>query len=491
MSASRTAAFWCALCLVVVVVASAAAEPLLGAAVATILLIWLSVVVGGTEMLMFLGTMLITASASGPAIPVSGQLAYLVRLAGVGCWICAGLARSGPRLPPRTPHSTFAGLVVAGLSLYGLVATWVAGQYTNFAVVMVSVGVLWLCLVSTSVWVPAESARRGLLAGLVVFVAASLILGLLWPSVGIEQGRLRGVAENANGLGCYAFVLGSVVVTSVRNRAMVAGLLAMCLVTIAWTGSRNSALALAVVLLTLALATAGWPSRMAGLLVAAAVGLAALVLRSDLATVTEWLLARGNSRAESFDYAVAVVSQRTWTGVGLGREAVEVASSPLRALVNAGIWGGVGVVLAWLGILIYGLRSGVRTTAVALGIITFSLAEGVLLSPLGSFLLVLLVALVVVQGAETGNRSRLAGRPAGGRGEDGSAGLPGNLVQPRSEQPDLMRITDPPRDRSGHRGHGDGRRSGDRAVGHTRGDHAGRPDHRDTDAETERRVSGQ
>lgn len=414
MSVSRTLAFWCGTGLLMIIGAATAAEPLLGAAVAAILLTCLSVAYfGGAGPLVFFGTILIAASAGGPAVPVNGQSGYLVRLAGVGCWIAAGLTRPGHRARPGPPHSTFAARIVAGLSLYGLVATWVAGQVENFAVVVVSIAVLWLCLISTSAWASTESVRRGLVAGLSVFVAGSLVVGVMLPSVGIEQGRLRGLAENANGLGCYAFILAAVAVTSLRSRGLVAAILAMSVGTIVWTGSRNSAIALAIVLITLGLANAGWPTRVLGLLIAAGVVAAALVFTPDLATLSEWLLARGNSRAESFAYAVGVVSEWTWTGVGLGGETVEVASTPLRALVAAGIWGGLAVVATWLAILAYGVRAGTRTTAVALGVIAFSVAEGVLLSPLGPFLLMLLVALVAVHRTETGRRTCVPGHANG------------------------------------------------------------------------------
>lgn len=374
--------------------------PLVGVILAAVLVGFLAVAVRApATAFVFVGTLLIASSAAGPALAFIGSGALIpLRLGGAASFIAAGLLHGGTRRPVR-PHSWFIGAVVAAMATYSLVATLLNTQYTAFVNYMAALAVLGACLVAMSTRVPVDALRVGLAAALSVFVSGSLVTGVLTPGVGIEQGRLRGLAENANGLGCYAFILGALAVTVVRSQVLSAALFVISAAAIIWSGSRNSALALLVVVILVAFVAHRWAVGIIS--VAAWIGITYVLSPSNVSLVLGRLLIDDNTRYETFSYAFRVMEIYPFTGIGLDNEATQVASSPMRALVHSGLWGGIAIAAMWVALLAYGRTGGVRGFAVALGVVVFSLFEGVLLSSMGPFLPVLLCAVTVVQRYES------------------------------------------------------------------------------------------
>lgn len=337
------------------------------------------------------GTSLLVVAAVSSAL-VTPLASVPLRLGGIACVALAGIFH-GTVCRPVRPHSTFIGLMLAGLGLYILFATFGDGQYVPFIAEVAGLGALAVWLAAASTWVPAESLRSGLVAALAAAVAANVAAVVIAPGLAFGLGRLRGFLENANGLGCYAVALGMLALTVVRRRLLAGGLFLTSVAIIAATGSRASAAALVVTTVVIVLIEFRWPVKIA-CLIATAIALTFVI---DLNPVVEWVTSRGNTREQTFGYALSTLEANPWTGVGLDNELHEVASSPMRAFVHAGMWGGIAVVALWVGLIGYGATAGVRGVAVAFGIVTLSCFEGVLLSPISPYLLVLTACLITVQ----------------------------------------------------------------------------------------------
>lgn len=354
------------------------------------------------------GTLLLVVASVGSAL-VHPLASIPLRLGGIAFVVLAGMFHGTVSRPVR-PHSTFIGLMLAGMGIYLLFATFGDGQYLPFAAEVAALGAFAIWLLAASSWVPAESLRSGLVVALAVAVAANVAAVVLAPGLAFGLGRLRGFLENANGLGCYAVALGMLSLTVVRGRLMAGVLYATSVAIIAATGSRASAAALLVTTVVIVLIEFRWPVKI-GCLMAAGILMTLVV---DLNPVIEWVMSRGNTREQTFEYAFSTLEANLWTGVGMDNELHEVASSPMRAFVHAGMWGGIAVVAMWVGLLAYGVTAGAHGVAVALGIVTLSCFEGVLLSPISPFLLVLTACLITVQRTvnSSGGRHRYEPRTA-------------------------------------------------------------------------------
>lgn len=356
---------------------------------------------------------LLLVVASSTSDLVDPRASVPLRLGGIACLVAAGLFR-GSICRPARPHSFFIGLMLAAMGLYLLFATLGDGQYVPFLAELAGLAACAVWLAAATSWVPVHAMRSGLVIALVVAIAANVAAIILFPGMAFGLGRLRGLLENANGLGCFAVALGMLSVTVVQRRILAGGLFLVSVAVIAATGSRSSAAALLVTAAVIVLVEFRWPVKI-GCLAAAGILLTSII---DSNAVIAWVTSRGNTREQTLEYAVSTFDANPWTGIGLDGELHEVASSPLRALVHAGVWGAVAVVVMWVALIAYGATGGGRGLAVALGVVTLSVFEGVLLSPISPFLLVLSACLITVQRTATAPGGAHRQRP-GGRTPDG------------------------------------------------------------------------
>lgn len=381
-----------------VVTSSLLLQPEFGALVALLLL---AVVAAAgrapAELFIAAGILAIALSSANPfVLSADPSVSVILRVIGALSIAMAGVVHGRIRQPDNV-NSRFISVLSLAMTLYILFATIVNGQFGSFVSYFAAVVVLVLCLTAAASWVSPDELRRGLTIALAVIIIGSLAVGLLVPSVALEQGRLRGLAENANGLGCYAFILGALAITAVRDRVVRVVLIAASVTTIVWTGSRNSALALVTVAVIMALLKVRWQWKIPALLATGAAGILIALNATEVTSLLGRLARSGNSREQTFSYSISVVSRAPFTGIGLGNEEVQVASSPMRALVHAGIWGGIAVLVMWIAIFAYGRTGGARGISFAISLIVYSIFEGVLLSPIGPFLLIMICALIAVQ----------------------------------------------------------------------------------------------
>lgn len=342
-------------------------------------------------------TLGLLAIVSSTAVVLGGSspASLVLRIVGVGLLVVAA-ARSRRRSDDGL--SWLAGLTAA-LGLYLVVATVLHGRWTDAATTLAA---LAGAAAATATWArrldPAvllDSARRVLLATTV----ASLALGLAAPGTAIERDRLRGWFENANTVGFTALALGTIAVLRPGRPLPTAAALAASAAALAWSASRTSALALALVVVVALVVR-----RSASLvLVGIAVGVGVLCLAAWLPSagdVLSGLLRHTDSRSGTVDLALDVLRRRPTTGIGLGAEDGVHVSSPLMAVVHAGVPG----LLAWLGmataLLAGAARGGWRSWTATGALLLHSTAESWLLSPISPLLLTALVVLRGVIGTD-------------------------------------------------------------------------------------------
>lgn len=276
---------------------------------------------------------------------------------------------------------------LVGYLLWALAGTLVHGEVLQF-VTHLGGAVFLMIIVRVLASDGGVAAARLLPIVLGSAVALSLGVGLLDPTQGVAGGRLRGIFINANLLGFYAFIALVCGLLLVRGRWWSLFLCGASIVALVWTGSRTSAIAAAAALLLLAL----FGHRRSRWVVLPALGIGVL----GLIGIVDWgaspLLRTLDTRDGSLDEAMRVLSLSPLTGVGVGGELVEVASSPLRAFVQGGMIALLGVLIMYVVLLREAVRRDTLLLAVSLAAILSSLGEGWFLSSLGSMLIVFVSA---------------------------------------------------------------------------------------------------
>lgn len=307
-------------------------------------------------------------------------------------------------LPPRpaTPM-TFAGLhglgyLVAGYVIYVSASTLPHQRFTELAI-HASATVMILIALRALTSDGGSSVARVCPSVFGALMAVSLGMGLLMPAVAFRQERLRAFMVNPNTLGAYAFLAFMIAVVLVHN-GVVSGLLAfVSLAVIWWSGSRASALGALAGLLILAASGMSRSRRLIATIGAVIIGLSVL---TDVALFDGALFREANTRDASWNEALRVLDSAPLVGWGIAQETVEVASSPLRALVHGGAVGLFGVLVMYGALVIATLR--VRGPLVALTVagIVHSLAEGWFLSAVSPMLLVYLAVWIAFRHESVG-----------------------------------------------------------------------------------------
>lgn len=213
---------------------------------------------------------------------------------------------------------------------------------------------------------------RGMMLGLQAVV---WLCFLLFIASGAPLSRFSGVFVNANTLGFFAAALGVwLLVQNHRTGAQTFSLAVVALLVVV-SGSRSSAGALGLVVVILVVRAFGQRGRRTFLIVAVTVPLVGYLVVSFLSIdIASGLFRTVNSRANGNYYALHVAQWRWGSGLGYKAESVEVASTPLRVLVEGGLLAaGVGVA----GYLLILLRAG-RTSLAALAVAGFGISNSLL-----------------------------------------------------------------------------------------------------------------
>ncbi len=192
-----------------------------------------------------------------------------------------------------------------------------------------------------------------------LIIGACVLAWLLMPSTAIEQRRLRGLFENANGLAAFLVVLTPILLVQLRRlRWPAAAAIAVLGIS---TGSRAGCAALGVELLVLASASRGATARIA-CIAAGATASACVVIRA-LQTglfldAPIMLLRNTDSRSEQWAYGLSYFHAHPWTGVGMGSlPSGDIAGFMPEALATVGVVGTAILILPVLFLMILAARA--------------------------------------------------------------------------------------------------------------------------------------
>ncbi|MCP9001241.1 hypothetical protein NFC73_16120 [Pseudarthrobacter sp. RMG13] len=317
----------------------------------------------------------------------------------------------------------FAGILLPLLAFLSFAAL-PHGQYFQFVGYFSGVVLIWVSLWGTT-YVSRRDLRFALVWSLGGLIIGSILTGFFLPSIAIEGERLRGLANNANLLGFYAFILAGIVLLSGRWGTRSIVLVVASVIAIVSSASRASMLAVVVVVAVSALMSAGISRKLV-------IGVCLLILpisaiwSQDLAAIDVALFRDNNSRDSSFSNAMLLFSAHPMSGIGMD-DSLVIASSPLRALAYAGIWGAFCITFIYAGILRLAFRTNLAAVSFSVAAIVHSVFEGWLLSPISPLFVVFMLCLLLLVRSSTPATSRflfrrerleaaLPGRSASGRG---------------------------------------------------------------------------
>lgn len=225
-------------------------------------------------------------------------------------------------------------------------------------------------------------------------ISISLIVAILFPSVGIEAGRVRGVFENANGLGFISFIGGSFAVYSNLGKIPKIVLMLVAPAAIAFAASRASMLALGIVLLIYFVRTRPLLSSILISIILLYVATGPKFL--DIPFLKEGILRTNDSRAAGEDVAYLDWNSNYWFGVGLGNESDIIASTPFRALSNGGIIGLLIIITLYILLIVMTFIHYRNLFPFTLAAITHSLFEGWFLSSVSPLLAIFTITFIVL-----------------------------------------------------------------------------------------------
>ena len=311
-------------------------------------------------------------------------LSLIFRLAGLAL-IALTLSSSTATVKLSASELRWVWLFVVPIEIFILCATAPHGKWGDLITYSLGAVVLALTLISISkLRTSASVVANAIWLMLIVMAFASLALGAFLPNIGMEGGRLRGIFENSNSMGFFAFLLISATILVRRPSWMSVLAVLAGSVILVLSASRASALAAAIVVASWLVSRRPLATIVGALLVGALM-LAFVAFDSSL----QALLLRGNdSRSDGFAVAITEGLSSPLFGIGLSNESLQIASSPLRAFSNAGAVGLIAILLLWILLGFSTLRARPRATWFAVAAIVHSAFEGWLLSPISPLLVV-------------------------------------------------------------------------------------------------------
>lgn len=233
-----------------------------------------------------------------------------------------------------------------------------------------------------------RALERVVVVCLLAVIGVSLAVGLLDPGIGVFGNRLRGLTNNPNLLGCYAFTLMALVILLQKSLRLLLLAFALGIPVLFWTASRTSSLALLSVILLASLLSIGSARKLAAVLVVVLSALASGVV-GVAATIT--LLRTDNSRETSLETALSSIREHPVIGSGLTGAETVVSSTPFGAIVAGGLTG-LGIVLvASLLLMAMSYSIGKATGVFATAFVIYGFGEGWMLSLTGPIMVLFVV----------------------------------------------------------------------------------------------------
>ena len=266
---------------------------------------------------------------------------------------------------------------VFGLFSVSWSANRTATTYASMA--LLTAGVLFIAAAAV---VPIGRVVRIISTVAVSTIGGSLLLLVIAPGWAVEQGRLRGVFENANGLAAFVVVTAPVILARMGRFRWLAALVALAVVVA--TGSRSGFAALALELLVLLLVRRTTASRNLVLITGYSVGVwfAWESMKGDaFFSSTIPLLRNNDSRTEVWTEGLRIFESNRWVGLGTG--ALPFGSTgglATEVLATGGIVGAGIATIFLVVLLVVAFRAAAVFASVVVGGLTNALFEPWLLT---------------------------------------------------------------------------------------------------------------
>lgn len=335
---------------------------------------------------------------------------YSIGLRVVGALVVMAPVVWRRRLSERAPFPRFSSAVIAtglGFTLYLVASELAHGRAVAFVLGLISFLLVAFLTHALLHYYSTPQIVGGAYAAFLLICVASLVAQQLMPAIAIEHLRLRGVLENANGLGFVAFALGAV---SLAARLVpwqsVLGL-GVALTCLFLTASRASMLALIIVAIGLAI---GGIRRARLVVVFGAISVSFVWLWSPGVLADVPLLRTTDTRSGGFEILRHAMSESFWTGLGDLPTETKVAGSPFAAGITGGMLGLSGLGTMYLALLQGLASSRPRALIFVVAGIIHSMFESWILSFSAPMLLTFFVALVGFVKLDTADEEQQTGR---------------------------------------------------------------------------------
>lgn len=353
---------------------------------------------------------------AGSSVEQLAPYSLAFRAVGIGLIVVVAAFKKGPDGGIKPALMAYKLLIVGvGFGVFAFSAFLSRGQFLGF---LFEIAALFLSCAVLLVLLNRFSSRQLVLGSywaLLALCTSSLASAALSFEFALESGRLRGLFENANGLGFAAFLLCFVSLLRRVNAPQSIVGVSVAVICIVLSASRASMLAVLISLVVLAIRGSRSGRRLL-LLFAAAISLMWLVYPGRLSELT--LFRSGDSRSVGFEITRMALETSFWTGLGSLPPDVMVAGSPFAAGITGGALGIMGLCIMYLGF-VFGLaKFGLFSSALVLAAIAHSLLESWVLAFSSPLLLSFFVILACAIASDTeGSASRQL------RGGDGNEAL--------------------------------------------------------------------
>lgn len=326
------------------------------------------------------------------SIPILSPFSIGLRVVGALVVITPVIWRK--RLSERASFPRFSNAMIAaglGFGTYLAASELAHGHALAFILGLLSFLLVAFLTHATLYYYSERQIVGGAYAAFLLMCVASLVLRQIMPEIAIEQFRLRGVLENANGLGFVAFALGALSLAARLVPWQSALGLGVALTCLFLTASRASMLAFVIVAIGLAI---GRARRAQLVVVFGVIGVSFVWLWSPEFLADVPLLRATDTRSMGFEIMQSAMSESFWTGLGALPSEVRVAGSPFAAGITGGMLGLIGLGTMYIALLWGFASSRPRALTLLVAGIAHSVFESWILSFSAPMLLTFFVALV-------------------------------------------------------------------------------------------------
>ena len=245
--------------------------------------------------------------------------------------------------------------------------------------------------------------QRSVFSALLTLCVASLVAGLLYEEVAVENSRLRGLLENSNELGFLAFSL--IAVSLALRGSPVSTFIGVAFggLCIILSASRSSLLA--ALIFVLLLAFSGFAKARILLVVSAFIALLAWLALGAEGGSGLPIFRTNDSRSVGLQVASAALEHSFWSGFGELPIDIGVAGSVFAAAITGGSLGLIGLFIVYSGLLSGFSRFGPLSRSFIVAAIIHSFFESWVLSFSSPMLLGFFVVLSSLVKIDNGGKS--------------------------------------------------------------------------------------